>query len=57
MIEIYKPTLVWSESFTRLNIKTPTATGWKTSKTGASAVSYGGATAYRLTSFLKEVTW
>ena len=33
--------------FTRLNSGTSTGTGWKTSKTGASAANYGGATGFR----------
>ena len=36
--------------------KTPTGTGWKTSRTGASAVSFGGDTAYRLTTCRKEAS-
>ena len=36
------------------NIRTLTATGWKTSRTGVSAVNCGGDTAFRPTSFRRE---
>ena len=42
--------------FYLLNIRIHTATGWKTSKTGVSAVSCGGDTVFRLTTCRKVVS-